>query len=452
MITRMVLMISLLMMGASLTPSWAHGAPLARKTTLSNGLTLLVAEKNHLPTIHLQLLLRSGSVFDPPGKPGVADLTAELLPQGSSKRDALQINHLIDGVGGAFFASADSDYSAVNLALLKKDLPLGLSILSEVLLEPAFAPAEIDRKVSELKARLKKREEDPRQVARRFFYRRLFGSHPYALPPEGTDESLSAITREDLLRFFKTFYRPNNATVIVVGRITLEEAARLLEEGLKDWKPGPVPAPPVLPLPDLQAPQIETLDRPISQANIVWGHPGITRANPDFYTLLVMNYILGGGGFVSRLVDQIRDNLGLTYGIRSAFDARRYGGAFTISVETKNQNTSQAMEELGKELKKFLDKGVTETELAEAKAYLTGSFPLRMDSNAKLVTLLGAIDLYDLGLDYPDRYPEWINRVTAEEVLRAARQYLHPENFLLVVLGNQKEIQILHKKQGSKKF
>ena len=147
------------------------------------------------------------------------------------------------------------------------------------------------------------------------------------------------------------------------------------------------------------------IDRSSSQANILWGHLGVNRGNPDYYTLLVMNYILGGGGFVSRLMDQIRDNLGLTYGIYSHFDAREFPGAFEISLETKNQNTNQAVAEILKELNKLLEKGVTATELAEAKAYLTGSFPLRMDTNAKMVKLLSAIEFYGLGLDYPDRVP-----------------------------------------------
>ena len=184
------------------------------------------------------------------------------------------------------------------------------------------------------------------------------------------------------------------------------------------------------------------IDRSSSQANILWGHLGVNRGNPDYYTLLVMNYILGGGGFVSRLMDQIRDNLGLTYGINSHFDAREFPGAFEISLETKNQNTNQAVAEIMKELKKFLEKGVTATELAEAKAYLTGSFPLRMDTNAKMVKLLSAMEFYGLGLDYPEKYPQLINQVTEEEILRVARQYLQPEKFLLVVVGDQKEIQL----------
>jgi zinc protease len=435
-------MISLFTLGAALNNPSVSAEPLARKTVLSNGLTLIVAERNHLPTIHLQVLLRAGSRLDPPEKKGLAALTAELLPQGSSKRDAVQINRLIDSVGGSFFATAESDYSAFNLAILKKDLPLGLSILSEVLLDPGLAPAEMARKTAELKARLKRMEEDPRQVTRLAFSRKLFGSHPYACPSEGSSDGLSAITREDILDFFNSYYRPNNATIILVGQISLEEAIRLLEGSLKGWSPAPIPKPVLDRPPQITQPVIEKIDRSISQANIVWGHLGIARSNPDFYALQVMNYSFGGGGFVSRLLDHIRDNLGLTYGISSSFDARQDAGAFSITIETKNQNTNRSLEEIKKELKKLLDQGLTETEIEEAKAYLTGSFPLRMDSNAKLLNLLGAIDLYGLGLDYPDQYPRLINQVTAAEILRVARKYLNPENFLLVVVGNQKEIDL----------
>jgi zinc protease len=168
---------------------------------------------------------------------------------------------------------------------------------------------------------------------------------------------------------------------------------------------------------------------------------GIARSHPDFYALQVMNYILGGGGFASRLVDRIRDDLGLTYGIYSHFDAREHPGAFLIAVETQNRNANTAVRETLKEIRKIMDQGVTPAELAEAQAYLTGSFPLRMDSNGKMVRLLSTMEFYGLGLDYPERYPELIRKVTKEEVLRVARTYLHPENFLLVVVGDQKEVQ-----------
>jgi zinc protease len=424
-----------------LTPvSWAE--PLAHKTKLPNGLTLIVAERNQLPTVHIQVTFGAGSTQVPANLAGLANLTAELLLQGTQRREAAEIRRAIESVGGSISANAESDYAQIHLAILKKDLALGLDVLSDVLLNPIFSQQEMERKVAQLKARLKRLEEEPKQVAQLAFARKLFGAHPYSLPPLGSLTGLSSISREDILRFYNSYYRPNNGTVIIVGRVSLEEMVSLFKSSLKGWEPGPSSkithqAPPVL-----QSPVIEKIDRPITQANIIWGHQGIARSNPDFYALQVMNYILGGGGFVSRLMDTIRDNLGLTYGIYSFFDAREYPGAFQIALETKNENANQALSETLKEMRRFLEKGVSKTELEEAKAYLTGSFPFRMDTNAKLVRLLGAMEIYGLGMDFPQQYPRLINQVTAKEVLRVARAYLQPEKFLLVVVGNQQEIQL----------
>jgi len=424
----------------SKSPAWA--GPVAQRTILSNGLTLVVAERNQLPTLHLQVMVRAGSTRNPTQLSGLANLTAELLPQGTQQRDASQIRHQIESVGGSLSASAEADYAVLTLAILKKDLPLGMAVLSDILLNPSFSPQEINRKIAQLKARLKRMEEEPKQVAQLAFAQKIFGPHPYAFPPQGSLAGLSAVSREDILQFYQTYYRPNNTTIFIVGQITLDESVHLIENSLKGWNAAPISSPTIPQPAVLSRPLIEKIDRPITQANIIWGHMGIARSNPDFYGLQVMNYILGGGGFVSRLMDQIRDNLGLTYGIYSYFDAREYPGAFQISLETKNKNTNQALSEILKEMKRFLEKGISETELAEAKAYLTGSFPFRMDTNAKMVRLLAGMELYGLGLDYPEKYPRLINQITAEEVLRVARAYLHPEKFILVVVGNQKEIQL----------
>jgi zinc protease len=428
---------------ASTTLTWAE--PLARKTILPNGLTLIVSERNQLPTIHLQAMIRAGSTQDPPEIPGLANLTAELLTQGTAQRSATQMNREIESVGGSLSATCEMDYSAVGLSILKKDLPLGLSILADVLLNPLFAPSEVDRKVSEMKARLKRIDEDPRQVAQLAFSKKLFGNHPYGHPTEGTLAGLSVAAGEDITRFFKTYYRPDNTSIVMVGQISLEEGVRLIEPLFNKWKSAPVVRPVLPSTPNLTGPVIEKIDRPISQANIIWGHLGISRSNPDFYALQVMNYVLGGGGFVSRLVDNIRDNLGLTYGIYSHFDAREYPGSFQIAVETKNQNANLALFEILKEVKKLIEKGVSQSELSEARAYLTGSFPLRMDTNAKMVRLLSAMEMYGLGLDFPQKYAGLINQVTTEDILRVAHKYLKPDQFLLVVVGNQKEIQLNEK-------
>ena len=434
--------ILLLALSQILWAQFSFSAEMVRKTTLSNGLTLVVAERNQLPIVHLQVLLRAGSSVDTAQQSGLANLTAELLLQGTATQEATQISRRIESVGGSLTSGADLDYTSIHLAVLKKDLPLGMELLADILLNPQFAEPEVSRKIAEMKARLKRMEEEPRQIAQLAFAKSLFRDHPYARPVEGSVATLDQLTRADIQRFFQSYYRPNNAQVTIVGQINLEEAAGILEKVLGGWQAVPIQKPPLTAPRELPRPEVVKIDRSSSQANILWGHLGINRGNPDYYTLLVMNYILGGGGFVSRLMDQIRDNLGLTYGIHSHFEAREFPGAFEISLETRNQNTNQAVAEIMKELKKFLEKGVTATELAEAKAYLTGSFPMRMDTNAKMVKLLSAIEFYGLGLDYPEKYPQLINQVTEGEILRAARQYLQPEKFLLVVVGDQKEIQL----------
>jgi zinc protease len=435
-------LVLLLALSQILWAQFALSAEIVRKTTLSNGLTLLVAERNQLPTVHLQVLLRAGSSVDTASQVGLANLTAELLLQGTATQYATRISRRIESVGGSLTAGADLDFTSIHLSVLKKDLPLGMELLADILLNPQFAEAEVARKIAEMKARLKRMEEEPRQIAQLAFAKSLFRDHPYAHPVEGSVATLEKLTRVDIRRFFQSYYRPNNALVTIVGQINLEEATGFLEKVLGGWQAAPIQKPPVAAPPGPARPEVVKIDRSSSQANILWGHLGVNRGNPDYYTLLVMNYILGGGGFVSRLMDQIRDNLGLTYGIYSHFDAREFPGAFEISLETKNQNTNQAVAEILKELKKLLEKGVTATELAEAKAYLTGSFPLRMDTNAKMVKLLSAMEFYRLGLDYPEKFPQLINQVTEEEILRVARKYLQPDRFLLVVVGDQKEIQL----------
>jgi zinc protease len=435
-----MLMLLTLMLAPTLTSATAWTGEIAKKTTLSNGLTLIVAERPQLPTIHLQVIIRAGAALDPPAGRGVANLTAETLLQGTRTQEAQTISRRIEAVGGSLNSGADFDLATVNLAVLKKDLDLGLEILADVLLNPAFSDQEISRKTAEMKARLQRMEEDPRQVGQLAFAEKLFGNHPYAHPVEGTLAGLETIKRSQIQDFYDTFYRPNNAVLTLVGQVSLEEAQKLVIKALEDWKPAPAPRLTPPDPPELKGPLVVKIDRPISQANLLWGHLGIARSNPDYYALQVMNYILGGGGFVSRLMDQIRDNLGLTYSIYSHFNALIYPGSFLISVETKNRNANQALAEILKEVHRYLEQGVTDAELTEAKAYLTGSFPLRMDTNAKTVRLLSAMELYGLGLDFPEKYPQWINQVTAAEVLRVARKYLHPERFVLVVVGDQREI------------
>jgi zinc protease len=256
---------------------------------------------------------------------------------------------------------------------------------------------------------------------------------------DGTEESVEGITREDVVGFYDSFYRPNNAVMAVVGDLNRDELRALIDKYFKGWKEGKIPAPPGAGYQDIKGKEVVKVDREITQSNIILGHRGVSRQNPDFYALSVMNYILGGGGFASRLMDNIRDNKGLSYDVHSSFSADRYAGSFRVVLQTKNRSANTAIGEILREMERIEGQPVSDKELADAKAYLTGSFPLRLDSNSKMASYLTAVEYYGLGLDYVSRYPKLINAVTKEDIERVARKYLNTKDFVLVVVGNLKE-------------
>lgn len=420
--------------------AWGAAPTLGVRQELPNGLIWLFSEQRSLPLVNVSLLVKGGVLRDPPGKAGLANLTALMLLQGTRKRSATQIAQELDYIGAKLKASGSDDYVTVSLTVLKKDLATGLELLRDVVLNPAFAPEELKRKVGQLKASFQTDEDEPDIVASRTFHRRLFGEHPYGHPPKGTPEGLAAITPKDLQEFHGKFFRPNNAILTVVGDLSLEEAREWVTRTFGDWKAAPVPELKVPPPPALKATEKIVIDKKIAQANIVWGHLGISRSNPDFYALQLLNYILGGGGFSSRLLNRIREEKGLAYSVASSFDAGLEPGAFAIALETKNQSMSEAVAEVLREVERLRQENVTPEELEEAKSYLIGSFPARMDSVSKRAALMAYVELHGLGLDYPWRYPSLIRNLTAEDLRKAAVRYLHPENYLLVVVGNRSEL------------
>lgn len=414
----------------------AHAAPLGRRLLLENGTVLLLSERHTIPSVTIQLLIKAGQVLEPSDKAGLASLTAGLLTEGTKKRTSSRLAEEIEFVGGSIGASGGGDSASVTLTVLKKDLDLGLDILSDMLVNPEFPQAEIARKIKETKAAIEKQKEEPRVMAGKEFARLLFGDHPYGRPAEGTAESLDRITREDLIKFHSSFYAPNNAIMAVVGDVTEEEIVSKLNRYLKDWKKKEAVIPVFPTIKPLNQKIIRPIDKKITQANIVIGHLGIERENPDYYAAYVMNYILGGGGFTSRLMDNIRDNKGLAYDVHSYFAPMKYTGYFNVGVQTKNESAKTAIDEALKELEKIKKEPVTDKELEDAKAYLTGSFPLKLDTNGKIAGMLAAVEFFNLGLDYPDRYPKIINSLTKDDILKAAQKYINPQNYILVVVGD----------------
>lgn len=245
------------------------------------------------------------------------------------------------------------------------------------------------------------------------------------------------MTRKDILDFYQARYSPGDTIIAVVGDVTDQEVIQLLNAHFKGWKRTEQAAPPKASIPKIEKRIVKKIDMRVTQANVELGSIGIRREDPDFYAVSVMNYILGGGGFSSRLMDNIRDNKGLAYDVHSVFSAQKEAGIFTVGIQTKNESANEVIAETLKEMHRIQNELVTEKELADAKAYLTGSFPLRMDTSAKIASMLTSIEIYNLGMDYPQKYPAVINAVTREDIQRVARKYLQPERAVIVVVADQ---------------
>lgn len=414
------------------------------KFATTNGITVLVLEQHFLPIVEIHALIKAGSAQDPPEKAGLANLVASLLDEGTTTRTSKQLAAQIDFIGGTLEAKASEDFTTASARVLKKDVDLGFTLLADMLQRPAFHKQEFDRIRTQLLGEMTSDNDDPGHIAMKTFNQLVFHGHPYRWPVNGTEETLNKITLGDVQTFYGREYSPSQVILTIVGDITLEQAAALVQTHFGSWKK--VASPPrnqKKPSP-LERKTVQLIEKDLTQSTIVLGHGGLARAHPDFYSVTVMNYILGAGGFSSRLMDSIRDKQGLAYGIMSHFDARLMPGSFWVNLQTKTETTNQAITGVLAEIKSIRDTPVTDQELAEAKSFLIGSFPLRFDSTAKLAQVLAQVEFYSLGFEYFSEYPNWIARVTKEDVQRVAKQYLDPKRYALVVVGNIAKAKVKH--------
>lgn len=416
-----------------------------KKEQLPNGLTVLFVERHELPIVMATLLVKASPLQENADKAGTAYITSKMLAEGTATRKATDINREIEFVGASLDASTNNDYTTVSLSVLKKDVDKGFDLFSDIVLHPSFPADELARNKDLLKGSLKQKEEDPSFVAGKEFAKDIFGDSPYGRLVEGNVQSISAIESNDVLNFYESFYRPENAVLTVVGDLSREELDKLLNRSFAFWKTkGAANGAMVsMKLPDaLRGPRVEVIEKDVTQANILFGYVGIARDNPDYYAVQVMNYIFGGGGFSSRLMKVIRDEMGLTYSINSFFAATKYPGRFEIEVQTKNESAGRVIAEMLKQMRLMKAESISDQELQDAKDYLTGSFPRRLETSRKIADFLAAVRYYQLGDDYIDRYKDYIDKVSKDDVLRVAHKYLDDENYVLVVVGNKKKLKL----------
>jgi len=429
----------------SLLPGSVFAADLSPvKITTANGITVLVLEQHFLPIVEIHALIKTGSAYDPPGKAGLANLTASLLDEGTTSRSSKQLAEQIDFVGGSLGVKAGEDFTTASARILKKDVELGFTLLADILLHPAFSKQEFVRVRSQILGEIMSDNDDPGHVAMTAFNQLVFRNHPYRWPVNGLENTVPKITLADVQQFYAKEYLPNQTILAVVGDITLEQATELVQTHFGPWKKGPAQTREIKPPHAINKKTVQLIEKDLSQSTIVLGHGGISRTNPDFYPVTVMNHILGAGGFSSRLMDSIRDKQGLAYGIMSHYEARAMPGSFWVNLQTKTETTNQAISGVLAEITSLRESPVSDQELSEAKAFLIGSFPLRLDSTEKLAHVLAQVEFFGLGFEYFSQYPEWIERVTKEDVQRVAKQYLNPQHYALVVVGNIAKAKVRH--------
>ncbi len=422
-------------------PSSPLHLPVPQEFKLSNGLTVLYNERPGLPLVAASLVLRSGSGANPPDKPGLASFTARMLQQGTTTRSALQIADRSADLGASFWSRASMDSSLVGTQALTRNFPDVLELLADVALHATFPNAEIERVRKERAAALVQEKDDPFSVATRVMRTALYGPHhPYGYPDIGTAESLKAISREDLVKFWQEHYFPNDAALVVAGNIKLETLMPLLEKQFGAWKQGK-PGATTFGAPESTDARLILVDRPgAPQTSLECYELGAARSTPDYVPLEVMNTELGGL-FSSRINMNLREAHGYTYGAGSSFTYQRHPGPFLAYSAVRTDVTAPATTEIFNELRRIRDTQMTPDEMKLSKDSITRSMPGRFERGTDAVGTFAELFIYDLPLDYFSKLPEEVDAVTPERAQAMAQKYIHPEKIVVVAVGDKTKIE-----------
>ena len=413
---------------------------------LPNGLTLILSERRGLPIVAANLVVKTGSDANPVDRPGLANFVAAMLDEGTATRDALQIADEVARLGASLTTGSTMDATTVSARSLKKNFATMLTLVADVTLKPSFPAEEIDRQRASRLGQLVQMRDSPAQVAGQVMGVALYGPrHPYGYTELGTEGSMKAISRDEMMGFWRQHFVPNNAALIVAGDISMSELRALTEKAFASWQRG-TPARPALGTPETTRARIVIVDKPgTPQTQVRVASIGAARSSPDFRALQVMNNALGGL-FSSRINMNLREAHGYTYGASSQFIFRRSAGPFVVAGGIRTDVTAPAVTEIFKEIAGILEKPMALEELQKAKDALANSLPGTFETSVNTVNSFSNIFIYDLGLDYYTRYAQEVNAVTAEQALSAARRYIVPDRLVVIAVGDRRAIEAELKK------
>lgn len=413
--------------------------PQPYQTTLDNGVKLIIFEDERVPLVSLRLAFDSGDIHDPIGWTGLTSAMTAMLTEGTENYTSVQLAEKIERLGASLNASSSDDFTIVSasaLSLYRSDI---LDILAEVVLRPSFPENELDLYRRNTIEHLKFQRSQPPFLAGEQAARIIYGDHPYStVSPKASD--IEKLDRDDLLKFHRQSIIPNKATMIVVGDVRKDEFIDQLNQLLGDWQPAETRSSRFSDPPARTTRSLTIVDRPGSaQSNIVLTNLAIERTNPDYFPVLVMNQVLGAGAS-SRVFMNLREEKGYTYGAYTRLSAKRLAGDLEATAEVRNDVTGDSLREFFYELERIRDEKAGETELADAKSFLTGVFPIRAETQEGLTNLIVNQHLYGLADDYLQTYRENINAVTVEEVQRVAQTYVRPQEMAIVIVGDAHEV------------
>jgi zinc protease len=422
--------------------------PPVQRYTLKNGLEVVIVPRKELPVASFGIAVQAGGYDETRDAVGVSDFVASMLRRGTKTRSADDIAGAIDFVGGALDARASNESTTATCSVLSKDSKLCLDLLSDILLRPSFPEKEMGEVRDEMLAAVAALFDNPHELANAHFANLLFGEQH----PDGwvlTAEDVRKITRAQLEKFWKTFYRPNRAILAVAGDVDATKLRAAIEKAFGGWARAPVPPRPTWTIPKLEGTRILLVDRPDStQASIVLGHAGIKHADPRWYAATLMNYVLGGSDFSSRLMIEVRAKRGLTYGIGSSFGNTLYEGSFRVAGATKSETTWEALRATVDEIRRMRAEGPTVAELDKAKGFYAGSYPFKLQTAAGVAQALVAADLHGLGAGYVRELPVRLAGIDRPAAKASAEDLLRPDALLVVIVGKAAAIEPQIKDKG----
>ena len=437
-LVRRLLIALAMLLGAALAPAAARAAKI-EPVTSPGGITAWLVEDHSLPVVTLDVSFRGGAALDPPEKTGLANFTADLLDEGAGDLDSPAFQGRLEDLAASFEASVSEDGVRLSLRSITANLAPSLDLLRLALTQPRFDAPAVARVRGQLLDELARDAQEPHYIAGRLWWRNALGDHPYARPSHGTPESIGRITDDDMHAFARQRFGRDVMLIGVVGDVTPQALADLLD---KTFGALPAQAAPgaVADVAVAAKDKLLLAKLPIPQSVVVFGQPGIKRNDPDWYTAYVVNHILGGGGFTSRLTNEVREKRGLAYSIYTGLQPLDHGGVIAGSVATQNSRLSQSLDLIRAEWRRMRDDGPTAKELEDAKTYLTGSFPLNLDSTGSIAATLVAVQRDHLGIDYLDRRNALIDAVTLDDAKRIARRLFDPDALSFVVVGSPENL------------